>query len=86
MTLPLLSAANKNLNDYPGNTASQAIDLLIKKGVPESRIVFLNLISVSYIQLNTSNAPCLMDTSKVISINHFRLPREYVVYVNVSHI
>ncbi|XP_061342234.1 uridine/cytidine kinase UKL1, chloroplastic-like isoform X2 [Gastrolobium bilobum] len=31
-----------------GNSASQAIDLLIKKGVPDSRIIFLNLISVSY--------------------------------------
>ncbi|KAH1118240.1 hypothetical protein AAZX31_17G125100 [Glycine max] len=28
-----------------GKTASQAIELLIKKGVPESRIIFLNLIS-----------------------------------------
>ncbi|XP_020206305.1 uridine kinase-like protein 1, chloroplastic isoform X1 [Cajanus cajan] len=28
-----------------GNTASQAIELLIKKGVPESQIIFLNLIS-----------------------------------------
>ncbi|KAL1371401.1 hypothetical protein HN51_001639 [Arachis hypogaea] len=28
-----------------GNTASQAIELLIKKGVPESNIIFLNLIS-----------------------------------------
>ncbi|KAI4336304.1 hypothetical protein L6164_014845 [Bauhinia variegata] len=28
-----------------GNTASQAIELLIQKGVPESRIIFLNLIS-----------------------------------------
>jgi uridine kinase len=33
---------------YLGNTASQAIELLIKKGVPESRIIFLNLVSVSY--------------------------------------
>ncbi|XP_027334363.1 uridine kinase-like protein 1, chloroplastic isoform X2 [Abrus precatorius] len=28
-----------------GNSASQAIELLLKKGVPESRIIFLNLIS-----------------------------------------
>ncbi|XP_027918209.1 uridine kinase-like protein 1, chloroplastic [Vigna unguiculata] len=28
-----------------GNTASEAIELLIKKGVPESQIIFLNLIS-----------------------------------------
>ncbi|PNY09626.1 uridine kinase-like protein 2 chloroplastic-like [Trifolium pratense] len=28
-----------------GNSASQAIELLIKKGVPESRIIFLNLVS-----------------------------------------
>ncbi|XP_039000489.1 uridine kinase-like protein 3 isoform X2 [Hibiscus syriacus] len=31
-----------------GNSAVQAISLLIKKGVPESNIIFLNLISVSY--------------------------------------
>lgn len=30
-----------------GNSASQAIELLTRKGVPESRIIFLNLISVS---------------------------------------
>ncbi|MCI39769.1 uridine kinase-like protein 1 chloroplastic-like, partial [Trifolium medium] len=30
---------------YLGNSASQAIELLIKKGVPESRIIFLNLVS-----------------------------------------
>ncbi|XP_028051218.1 uridine kinase-like protein 1, chloroplastic isoform X5 [Camellia sinensis] len=28
-----------------GNSANQAIDLLVQKGVPESRIIFLNLIS-----------------------------------------
>ncbi|KOM32702.1 hypothetical protein LR48_Vigan01g225800 [Vigna angularis] len=28
-----------------GNTASEAVELLIKKGVPESQIIFLNLIS-----------------------------------------
>lgn len=32
----------------PGNSAVQAISLLIKKGVPESNIIFLNLISVCY--------------------------------------
>lgn len=31
-----------------GNSAVQAISLLLKKGVPESNIIFLNLISVSY--------------------------------------
>lgn len=31
-----------------GNSASQAIELLIQKGVPESHIIFLNLISVSW--------------------------------------
>ncbi|KAG6486165.1 hypothetical protein ZIOFF_054735 [Zingiber officinale] len=30
-----------------GNSANHAIDLLIQKGVPENRIIFLNLISVS---------------------------------------
>lgn len=30
-----------------GNSANQAIELLIQKGVPESHIIFLNLISVS---------------------------------------
>ncbi|KAI8013124.1 hypothetical protein LOK49_LG05G00007 [Camellia lanceoleosa] len=29
-----------------GNSANQAIELLIQKGVPESHIIFLNLISV----------------------------------------
>lgn len=29
-----------------GNSASQAIELLIQKGVPEFHIIFLNLISV----------------------------------------
>ena len=32
---------------YLGNSAVQAISLLISKGVPESNIIFLNLISVS---------------------------------------
>jgi uridine kinase len=31
-----------------GNSAVQAIELLIQKGVPESHIIFLNLISVSF--------------------------------------
>ncbi|GLT80815.1 hypothetical protein SLA2020_522330 [Shorea laevis] len=30
---------------YTGNSAVQAINLLISKGVPESNIIFLNLIS-----------------------------------------
>jgi len=30
-----------------GNSANQAIELLIQKGVPEAHIIFLNLISVS---------------------------------------
>lgn len=30
-----------------GNTAVEAISLMIKKGVPEANIIFLNLISVS---------------------------------------
>lgn len=30
-----------------GNSAVQAISLLLRKGVPESNIIFLNLISVS---------------------------------------
>lgn len=30
-----------------GNSAIQAIGLLVRKGVPESQIIFLNLISVS---------------------------------------
>jgi uracil phosphoribosyltransferase len=32
---------------FVGNSASQAIDLLVRKGVPEDRIIFLNLISVN---------------------------------------
>jgi hypothetical protein len=31
-----------------GNSAVQAIALLMQKGVPESHIIFLNLISVSF--------------------------------------
>lgn len=33
---------------FEGNSANQAIELLIQKGVPESHIIFLNLISVSF--------------------------------------
>jgi hypothetical protein len=32
-----------------GNSANQAIELLIRKGVPEDRIIFLNLISVKFL-------------------------------------
>lgn len=35
-----------------GNSANQAIELLIQKGVPESHIIFLNLISVSVKLIN----------------------------------
>ena len=35
-----------------GNSANQAIELLIRKGVPEDRIIFLNLISVKVLLLN----------------------------------
>ena len=37
---------------FAGNSANQAIDLLIQKGVPESHIIFLNLISVSSFTLS----------------------------------
>ena len=60
MTPRLFSAGIKHLNDNLGNTASEAIELLIKKGVPESQIIFLNLISVSYSQLSSSKTLCLM--------------------------
>lgn len=41
-----------------GNSAVQAISLLLKKGVPETNIIFLNLISVSYLLSNhTSYLP-----------------------------
>jgi hypothetical protein len=36
---------------FSGNSAVQAIELLIRKGVPESHIFFLNLISVSSLRL-----------------------------------
>lgn len=36
-----------NVTSTVGNSANQAIELLIQKGVPESHIIFLNLISVS---------------------------------------
>jgi hypothetical protein len=39
---------------FLGNSAVQAISLLIQKGVPESNIIFLNLISVSYRCLKSS--------------------------------
>lgn len=35
------------MGNTAGNSANQAIELLIQKGVPESYIIFLNLISVS---------------------------------------
>jgi uridine kinase len=35
-----------------GNSANQAIELLIRKGVPEDRIIFLNLISVKVLLLS----------------------------------
>ena len=35
------------VDSFEGNSACQAIDLLIQKGVPEAHIIFLNLISVS---------------------------------------
>jgi hypothetical protein len=34
---------------FVGNSVAQAIDLLIRKGVPEDRIIFLNLISVYFL-------------------------------------
>jgi hypothetical protein len=33
---------------FVGNSVAQAISLLIRKGVPEDRIIFLNLISVYF--------------------------------------
>lgn len=33
-----------------GNSAAKAISLLLSKGVPESNIIFLNLIAVSLAQ------------------------------------
>lgn len=42
-----------------GNSANQAIELLIQKGVPESHIIFLNLISVSvYSQFYLKQMTC----------------------------
>jgi hypothetical protein len=32
----------------PGNSANQAIELLMSKGVPEDRIIFLTLVSVKF--------------------------------------
>lgn len=42
-----LYSLNVSTGFWEGNSASQAIELLIQKGVPESHIIFLNLISVS---------------------------------------
>lgn len=47
----VLLAIDELLYCVVGNSANQAIDLLIRKGVPEDRIIFLNLISV-YIYLS----------------------------------
>jgi hypothetical protein len=44
---------------FSGNSAVQAIELLIRKGVPESHIIFLNLISVSSL--------CLLNVMKLLS-------------------
>jgi hypothetical protein len=38
----------RKMPNVSGNSAVQAIELLIQKGVPESHIIFLNLISVSF--------------------------------------
>ncbi len=38
----------RKMRNVSGNSAVQAIELLIQKGVPESHIIFLNLISVSF--------------------------------------
>lgn len=51
MNLPLVYFLNiitdRQMDIFEGNSACQAIELLIQKGVPEAHIVFLNLISVS---------------------------------------
>lgn len=56
--------AQINLVDvfFEGNSAGQAIELLIQKGVPESHIIFLNLISVSP---SPPNCWCLLNLLKV---------------------
>lgn len=43
----VLAHVRSSLSLYSGNSAVQAISLLVRKGVPESNIIFLNLISVS---------------------------------------
>jgi hypothetical protein len=46
--VPLINAQNRCAGlCLAGNSAIQAILLLLQKGVPESHIIFLNLISVS---------------------------------------
>lgn len=43
----LVGVAFNSFTLCSGNSAVQAISLLLRKGVPESNIIFLNLISVS---------------------------------------
>lgn len=47
--LVTLSLYRSVMLDVSGNSAVQAIELLLRKGVPEAHIIFLNLISVSIV-------------------------------------
>ena len=75
-----------------GNSACQAIELLIQKGVPEAHIIFLNLISVScfFCCMSTSFANSMhvinicTDPSPNQSVN-FRLLKASTVFANGTH-
>lgn len=67
------------LKPSPGNSAVQAISLLLKKGVPESNIIFLNLISVSHSTPGASHLSSLLFIS-LVSILIFFTCHEYMEF------
>lgn len=78
-------------SSFEGNSANQAIELLIQKGVPESHIIFLNLISVSFFRFVISETtattqPFLRAFHHVLTSAFFlcRHLREYIVFANDS--
>ncbi|KAG7036738.1 Uridine kinase-like protein 1, chloroplastic, partial [Cucurbita argyrosperma subsp. argyrosperma] len=75
-----------------GNSANQAIDLLIQKGVPESHIIFLNLISAPEgIHCVCKRFPCLkIVTSEIdagLNKEYRVIPGRFVVliYLSIHH-
>lgn len=66
-----------------GNSANQAIELLIQKGVPESYIIFLNLISVSSL-IHGSVTFCVLNLLLLVIFLSFafRPQKESIVFQN----